>query len=73
MEVSKELEAVIELTAKKTVEKALKAYDSKMADKIELLRLTCQASKLGAFKAGAIGIISGVLALVGNWVIRKLS
>ena len=70
--VSKELTAIIELTAKKTVEKALLAYDNKMADKIEIHRLTCQAGKLGAFKASVIGILSAVGTLVGNWLLRKI-
>lgn len=70
--VSKELEAIIELTAKKTVEEALLAYDKKMADKIEIHRLTCQAGKLGAFKASVIGILSAVATLVGNWALKKI-
>lgn len=70
--VSKELEAIIELTAKKTVEEALLAYDKKMADKIEIHRLTCQMGKLGAFKASVIGILSAVATLVGNWALKKI-
>jgi len=71
-QITKELEAIICLTAKRTVDEALKAYDKKMEDKIEIHRLTCQVGKLGAFKATAIGIFSGIAALLGKWFLEKL-
>jgi predicted metal-dependent hydrolase len=73
MTVDKETQAVIELTARKTVEHALEQYDEKMDNKVKIHQLTCQATKLGAFKAGTIGVVCCAFTLAGNWLVRKIT
>lgn len=69
--ISKELEAVIELTAEKVVEKWEDRFAKKLDAAIELHTLKCQNKKLGGFKAVVIGVLSSLATMLGNWMLKN--
>jgi len=64
--ITKEMEAVIEVTAQRVVDKAIKEFRREMATSIELHGTKCEAKKLAAFKAAVIGIVGGSVLFVAQ-------
>lgn len=63
--------AIIELTATKVVTAAMEKFEAKVneavAAAISTHAITCEAKKLGAFKATVIAVIGGVIVFIGEW------
>ena len=70
--ISEGLEAIIQVTAEKTVKEAMKQFREEVKTEFKLHAAECKVAKLGAFKATVVAIIGGVAVLIGNWIKQKL-